>query len=102
MPNASDDFRLEWHGNVVIISAFNAKGGAGHISVVIAEDATHKAQPETVKDKATGKETPTGAMAAPLQSQAGSVNIKYGGITGAWWKGAEMRREVLQCSSPGR
>lgn len=79
-------------GHVVVIVAANARAPHGHISVVIAEVATHEAPSELMDDQA-GPPMPTSAMTVPLQSQAGHDNFKYG-ANGAWWKRAEMRSEV--------
>ena len=86
-------------GKVVVISASKIDASAGHVSVVIPQDHTVgsklKAPEATKVDKATKKETPTGQMGAPLQTQAGETNFMYGvGHNAQWWKSPEMRPEL--------
>ncbi len=100
--NAAND------GRIVVCSAFNTTThldektlknvpNSGHVSVVIAESADHHA-----------KHDAGGAMASPLQSQAGDSNYKYsdtaavspssgkqpGTATGAWWDGSDFRKDA--------
>jgi hypothetical protein len=86
-------------GKVVVISASKKDASAGHVSVVIAQDHTVgsklKAPDATTIDKTTKKETSTGQMGAPLQTQAGETNFMYGvGHNGQWWNAPEMRPEI--------
>jgi hypothetical protein len=86
-------------GKVVVISAGKKDPAAsGHISVVIAEDFTvgssHKAPIETTIDPKTKKPVPTGAMGAPLQSQAGVHNHKYADTMAEhWWDAPDMKQD---------
>jgi Domain of unknown function (DUF1906)/Bacterial SH3 domain len=52
-----------------------APGRSGHITVVIPEDATHKATRDV-----------DGNVLQPLQSQAGSKNYRWGSSGANWWK----------------
>ena len=57
-----------------------AEGRAGHITVVVPEDATHRAERDA-----------DGNVAQPLQSQAGAKNFRFGSAGKSWWLGAEFR-----------
>lgn len=86
-------------GKVVVISASKKDTSAGHISVVIPEEHTATsplhAPNKTVTDPKTKKTVTLPEMAAPLQSQAGENNFKYGvGKETQWWKTPDMRPEV--------
>ena len=69
---------LQDHANLggvcVIVARRKEEGRSGHIVAVVPETAT-----ESAKRDATGKVT------MPLQSQAGSVNFRYGRSTPDWW-----------------
>lgn len=68
-------------GGVGIICADReAQGRPGHITVVVPEDATHRA----VRDA-------DGHVTQPLQSQAGAVNKRFGSAGPSWWLGSEFR-----------
>ena|GEM_PF-5074286 len=86
-------------GKIVVISAGKIDSAAsGHISVIIAEDSTlggHHAPGATKVDPATKKTVPAGGMGAPLQTQAGATNFKYGDDkTGHWWDAPDMKQDV--------
>ena len=67
-------------GGVGIICADRlAAGRAGHITVVVPEDAGHRAQRDA-----------DGHVTQPLQSQAGASNHRYGSAGKNWWLGAEF------------
>jgi len=79
-----------------VISAGKIDSAAsGHISVVIAEDTTlggHNAPSATKVDPKTKKTVATGGMGAPLQTQAGVTNFKYGDDKpGHWWDAPNMK-----------
>jgi hypothetical protein len=94
-------------GKVVVISASKIDASAGHVSVVIPEDhtvgSTLKAPDATKVDKTTKKETSTGQIGAPLQTQAGEHNFMYGvGHNSQWWNAPDMRPELeLQTDANG-
>ncbi len=58
----------------VIVARRKEEGRSGHIVAIVPETAT-----ESAKHDAAGKVT------MPLQSQAGSVNFRYGRSTPDWW-----------------
>lgn len=85
-------------GKVVVISASKKDTSSGHVDVVIPQDHTVgsplKAPVATKIDPVTKKPVSTGQMGAPLQSQAGGSNFKYGvGQNGQWWNAPDMRPE---------
>lgn len=64
-------------GGVSIIVARNKNdGSSGHIVAVVPETAEKKARRDTA-----------GTVIAPLQSQAGATNFRYGTSKVDWWKG---------------
>ena len=68
-------------GGVGIISADReAEGRAGHITVVVPEETTHRAERDA-----------DGHVTQPLQSQAGARNLRFGSAGQRWWLGAEFR-----------
>lgn len=68
-------------GGVGIICADRmAEGRAGHITVVVPEDATHRAERDA-----------DGNVTQPLQSQAGAKNFRFGSARDDWWLGTEFR-----------
>ena len=68
-------------GGVGIICADReAQGRAGHITVVVPEDATHGAERDA-----------DGNVTQPLQSQAGAKNFRFGSAGKSWWLGTEFR-----------
>lgn len=68
-------------GGVGVICADRlAQGRPGHITVVVPEDAAHRA----LRDA-------DGHVTQPLQSQAGAVNRRYGSAGANWWLGSEFR-----------
>ncbi|MEO7733912.1 MAG: hypothetical protein ABIY55_23310 [Kofleriaceae bacterium] len=86
-------------GKIVVISAGKVDSAAsGHISVVIAEDSTlggHDAPGATKVDPTSKKTVPAGGMGAPLQTQAGVTNFKYGDDKpGHWWDTPDMKQDV--------
>jgi hypothetical protein len=67
-------------GQVVIILAANVQASrSGHVTVVLAESAEHRA-----------RRNDEGQVIVPLQSQAGSSNFKYGGQN-QWWSNRSHR-----------
>lgn len=60
----------------LIVARRKEDGRAGHIVVVV---------PET--DDQSAKRNGAGEVAAPLQSQAGATNFRYGRGKAAWWNG---------------
>lgn len=68
-------------GGVGVICADRAaEGRPGHVTMVVPEDAGHRAQRDA-----------DGHVTQPLQSQAGAVNLRYGSAGTHWWMGAEFR-----------
>lgn len=68
-------------GGVGLICADRAaEGRPGHITVVVPEDAAHRA----LRDA-------DGHVAQPLQSQAGAVNRRFGSAGISWWMGSDFR-----------
>ena len=68
-------------GGVGVICADRmAEGRAGHITVVVPEDATHRAERDA-----------DGNVTQPLQSQAGAKNFRFGSAGKIWWLSAEFR-----------
>ena len=68
-------------GGVGIICADReAQGRSGHITVVVPEDATHRAERDA-----------DGNVTQPLQSQAGARNLRFGSAGKHWWLGGEFR-----------
>jgi hypothetical protein len=68
----------------IIVARRKEDGRSGHIVAVV---------PETQDQHA--KRDPTGAVIAPLQSQAGARNFQYGTSTLNWWKGAEFAESAF-------
>lgn len=66
-------------GVAVIVARRKVDGRSGHIVAVV---------PETADDRA--RRDPNGEVIAPLQSQAGSRNFRYGTGARDWWKGEEF------------
>jgi hypothetical protein len=68
-------------GGVGVICADRASPGKpGHITLVVPEDASHRA----VRDA-------DGNVTQPLQTQAGAVNRRFGSAGPNWWMGSEFR-----------
>jgi hypothetical protein len=63
----------------IIVARRKEDGRSGHIVVVV---------PETEDERA--KRDSAGEVTAPLQSQAGSVNFRYGKGGANWWKGEQF------------
>lgn len=63
----------------VIVARRKEDGRSGHIVMVVPETAT-----ETARRDASGE------VLAPLQSQAGATNFRYGKGKPAWWTGSEF------------
>ena len=69
------------NGGVGVICADReAVGRPGHISVVVPENAMHRA----------GRDA-DGHVTEPLQSQAGARNHRFGGAGPSWWRGAQFK-----------
>lgn len=70
---------LQDHANMggvsLIVARRKADGRSGHIVPVV---------PETVEE--TAKRDQSGSVTLPLQSQAGTVNFRYGRGSPNWWK----------------
>jgi hypothetical protein len=72
-------------GAVGLISAQRKVDGLpGHIAIVV---------PET--DDKRARRDSSGEVAAPLQSQAGAVNFRYGTSTAGWWKGEKFAQSAF-------
>jgi hypothetical protein len=67
----------------VIVARRKIEGRSGHIVII---------PPETEEDQADRKQ---GVVTKPLQSQAGSVNFRYGTSTLNWWKGAQFAESAF-------
>jgi hypothetical protein len=63
----------------IIVARRTVDGSAGHIVAVVPETETHQAQRDS-----------SGEVIAPLQSQAGSRNFRYGTGTAGWWNGVRF------------
>lgn len=63
----------------IICARNNVEGRSGHIVMVVPETTTHKARRDA-----------TGAVIAPLQSQAGRKNFRYGLSRPNWWLGDDF------------
>lgn len=59
----------------LIIAERKQNGRSGHVTIVVPETTQHSA-----------KRNAAGEVTAPLQSQAGAVNFRYGTSTAGWWK----------------
>ncbi len=59
----------------LIIAERKLDGRSGHFAMVVPETSRHRA-----------KRNAAGEVTAPLQSQAGAVNFRYGTSTPGWWK----------------
>jgi hypothetical protein len=59
----------------LIVARRKQDGRSGHIVAVVPEGADHKARRDA-----------SGAVIAPLQSQAGHSNFRYGTSTAGWWR----------------
>lgn len=74
---------LQEHANLggvaLIVARRREEGRSGHIVAVVPETATETAKRDT-----------TGHVQLALQSQAGSVNFRYGRSTSDWWKDAKF------------
>lgn len=68
-------------GGVGLICADrDAPGKPGHITVVVPEVGTHRAERDA-----------DGNVLQPLQTQAGARNFRYGSAGRDWWRGSEFR-----------
>ena len=74
---------LQDHANLggvsLIVARRKEDGRSGHIVAVVPETATEEARRDA-----------TGAVTMPLQSQAGTVNFRYGLSSPNWWKDARF------------
>ncbi|QVQ27620.1 hypothetical protein [Achromobacter deleyi] len=68
----------------IIVARRKEDGRSGHIVMVV---------PET-SDK-TAKRNADGAVEAPLQSQAGATNFRYGRGKANWWNGSEFAESAF-------
>lgn len=68
----------------LIVARRKEDGRSGHIVAVVPETANHRAR----RDAA-------GEVIAPLQSQAGVTNFRYGTSTRDWWKGDQFADSAL-------
>jgi hypothetical protein len=64
----------------VICADRASPGKPGHITLVVPEDASHRA----VRDA-------DGNVTQPLQTQAGAVNRRFGSAGPNWWMSSEFR-----------
>ncbi|WP_114951927.1 hypothetical protein [Sphingosinicella terrae] len=85
---AASPSELQDHANRggvgLIVARRKQDGRSGHIVAVVPETAT-----ETAKRDGAGKVT------MPLQSQAGTVNFRYGRSTPDWWKDARFAESAF-------
>lgn len=63
----------------LIVARRKQDGRSGHIVAVVPETEEHRAK----RDR-------SGEVVAPLQSQAGAVNFRYGASRREWWRGAQF------------
>ncbi len=63
----------------LIIAERKQNGRSGHVAMVV---------PETIRHSA--RRNAAGEAIAPMQSQAGAVNFRYGTSTAGWWKDAKF------------
>ncbi|MFN0298808.1 MAG: hypothetical protein ACKVQU_00485 [Burkholderiales bacterium] len=68
----------------VIVARRKEDGRSGHIVIVV---------PETDEERA--RRDATGEVTAPLQSQAGSTNFRYGTGSANWWKGESFAESAF-------
>lgn len=68
----------------LIVARRKLDGKAGHIVMVV---------PETNEDQA--KRNSTGEVVAPLQSQAGTRNLRYGTGSPNWWQGDQFADDAF-------
>lgn len=68
----------------IIVARRTMEAASGHIVVVVPETDQHRA-----------KRNGAGEVLAPLQSQAGRKNFRYGNGRPAWWAGAEMAEHAF-------
>jgi hypothetical protein len=68
----------------IIVARRKEDGRSGHIVAVV---------PETEDERA--RRDAAGDVIAPLQSQAGSVNFRYGRGTANWWKGEQFAESAF-------
>jgi len=68
----------------LIVARRKEDGRSGHIVAVV---------PETEDERA--KRNPAGEVVAPLQSQAGARNFRYGTSTLNWWKGDQFAESAF-------
>jgi hypothetical protein len=72
-------------GAVGLIAARRKEDGlSGHILAVVPETASERARRDA-----------SGEVTAPLQSQAGVSNFRYGAGKANWWKGAEFAESAF-------
>lgn len=68
----------------VIVARRTEEGKSGHIVAVVPETAA-----------ASARRNAAGQVIAPLQSQAGVTNFRYGTSTIDWWKGAQFAESAF-------
>jgi hypothetical protein len=68
----------------IMVARRKEDGRSGHIVMVV---------PETAEEHA--KRDATGEVTAPLQSQAGRINFRYGNGQPNWWKGDEFAESAF-------
>lgn len=68
----------------IIVARRTEDGRSGHIVAVVPETNDHVARRNAAGD-----------VVAPLQSQAGAVNFRYGTSTTDWWKGAQFAESAF-------
>jgi hypothetical protein len=68
----------------VIVARRREDGRSGHIVLVVPETDEHRAQRDA-----------SGKVVAPLQSQAGATNFRYGRGRRDWWKGAQFAESAF-------
>ena len=68
----------------LIVARRRVEGRSGHIVAVVPETSTE-----------TARRNSSGDVTAPLQSQAGSVNFRYGNGRSNWWLGQEFAESAF-------
>ena len=68
----------------VVVARRREDGRSGHIVMLVPETDEHRAQRDA-----------SGKVVAPLQSQAGATNFRYGRGGRDWWKGAQFAESAF-------
>ena len=81
-----DELQIEVNQGAVgvIVARRREDGRSGHIVMVVPETNEHRAQRDN-----------SGKVVAPLQSQAGATNFRYGRGGRDWWKGSQFAESAF-------